>query len=222
MRTTLALCLLAYGAACVRAAEPIVPVALPAGVADTFVLEVPESVPAGSGFFEVKAKGPGPFAFDVFAVFADPEAKAPSRTFGATLVVGVPASAGAIRIVCAAPGEKGQPPILAVAVVTVTGAAAAARGGLSSAMAGWNVTVIGPAPSEAVRKELAGAGIRLYVLAAQDQRLAARRDLQDVIARTGTPAVIVQDSQGTLRKAEKLPADDAGLISLLNRAAASR
>src|SRR5436309_1471414 len=89
---TLGFALMAHGAD-----APPMPIADPPKAVLT--LDAPKSVPAGSGYFKIRAAAAGPVSFDVEAQFDDQAVVFQSEQLdAATLLVGVPASAGVIRV----------------------------------------------------------------------------------------------------------------------------
>jgi hypothetical protein len=192
----------------------------------TITLDAPKSVPAGSGYFKIHASAAGPVSFDVEAQFADADAIFESEQLNAsTLLVGVPASAGVIRVE-AAVAVDGKAPVFAKAFIEVVApkpkdppaAPAKPVGKLfavfvvdkSAASAALSL-----ASNPALLKSVEAGGDALTVLDAKSPAIAAQGLGQFVSDAGGPPCLILMDEQGSVHQAVKAPASAADVLSLL-------
>lgn len=205
-----------------RAAHGAEPSPMP--VADppkaVLTLDAPKSVPAGSGYFKIHATAAGVVAFDVEAQFVDDDALFESEQLDATtLLVGVPASAGVIRVE-AAVAVDGKAPVFAKAFIEVVAAKPKDPPvGKLFAVFVVDKSVVNPAlalaSSPALLKSVEAAGDALTVLDAKSPAIAAQGLTKFVADAGGPPCLIVMDDQGSVHQAVKAPIAAADVLSLL-------
>jgi hypothetical protein len=204
------------------------------------VLIAPKSVAAGSGYFKVVADttpGGKPVSFDVEAQFADPDATFQSEQLdGRTYLIGVPASAGTIRVQAAfQPDTAGAPPVMAKVFIEVTAppkpappAPPAPPPGPPNGPAVGKLFAIfvvdkaaGGAPvqladSPTLLASLKALGDERAVLDAKSPAVAAQGLTQAVAEAGGAPALVLMDADGQVHKAVKLPAGEPDVLAIIN------
>jgi hypothetical protein len=201
--------------------------------APAIALDAPKTVPAGSGYFKVRARATGPVTFDVEAQFADPKAVFQSEQIDpTTYLIGVPASAGVIRVE-AAVSVAGGPPQLAKVYVEVLAAPAgppeppappAPAPAVGKLFAIFVVDKAGLAVAESptLLAALHAGGDERAVLDSQSPAIAAQGLAPFVASAGGAPCLVLMDEQGAVHKAVKLPADEPGVLAVVRDAHAGK
>ena len=169
-------------------------------------IKAPEKVLVGSGYVKVSATGAESVVFDLFSVFEDTSIKLQSEVLGGVLIIGIPASPGAIRVTAA--GVIAGKPAIASAVITVgakdTDKDKPDEPGKPAPPVRLHCTVIGLSESAALKKALAEAGVAYWPYGAVPSN---RPDLAKQAQRVGTPCVIVQGTDGKVLAARKISSD---------------
>jgi hypothetical protein len=199
---------------------PVPVPAAPAAASGGLKLPADQTVEAGSQFIEIEAQTKATeVVFDTFSVFADEKVVLKTRQNGRVLTVGIPASAGAIRIVAVAlvDGKLAK----AVTVVTVEAKSQPPvtpppppRGdGLPAVAPGipLHLTFVGAEPSAALRKALEAGGVKVHAFPD-----AAKAPAGFAAAAGAVPGLVLQDGAGKALAAQKLPAD-VEVVALINR-----
>lgn len=212
----------------VSGAEPAMP---PADVQPApIVLQAPKSVPSGSGYFKVIAVAGGPVSFDVEAQFDQADAPFQYEQLDAkTVLIGVPASAGVIRVE-AAVAVAGGPPVFAKAFIDVTAPAKPkpppgpppVTVGKLFAVFVVDAASAPLAESPALLQALHAGGDEFAILDYKSPAVAAQNLTQFVADAGGAPCLILLDKNGDVHKAVKLPADVASILAAVKSAHAGR
>lgn len=197
------LCLLAGASMAATNPPPLPPASTPGPAAATKLeLIAPEKVEVGSGYIKIVAKGADSIVFDVFGVFEDPAFKPQSDTFGNTLIIGIPAKPGAIRVTAGA--IIGGKPVLVSANILVEAKDDASKAEVPKPPPDkprLHVTVIGLPESAALRKGLEDAGCRYWPYPTLP---ANRPDLEAQAKKLGVPCIVVQSPDGKIVAAKKI------------------
>lgn len=206
---------LLFAVALLAAAPPPMP---PPDAKPGLVLTAPESVQAGSGYFKVHSSL-GPAAWDVEAQFADPDAAFASEQLDpTTYLIGVPASAGVIRVTVAVSVEGGGPPLFAKCFIQVVAAKPSPAPEPVKAVGKLFAVFVVDRPgtlaeSPTLLAALHGLGDERAVLAANGPGVAAQ-GLTDHVARAGgAPCLILMDADGKVLQAVRTPATETEILN---------
>jgi len=186
---------------------------------DGLALPADQTVTAGDQFVEIEAATKGEVTWDVFAVF-EADVKLRTKEFGKSILIGVPASPGAIRVSACALVD-GKLTRIASTIITVApgkGAPPPAAGGKVAITKGPKLyaTLIGAQFDPETEKELRAADVTPFAYAATDPRLAKERAaLLKRAVGAGLPGLVLQDAVGKPVGAWKV-AGDADIRARIN------
>lgn len=215
--------------ACRAADAPPMPNAdAPPSPVAALTLKAPATVPAGSGYIKVRATAASAVSFDVEAQFEEDVTFQYEQLDQYTLLVGVPASAGVIRIE-AAVSVAGAAPVFAKAFIEVvavkkkeppvTPATKPPGLAVGKLFAVLVVSKADPstqfAASPTLKKSIEDLGDVPSVLDAAAPAIAAQGLAKFLADAGGAPALILMDAAGDVHKAVKLPADEAAVLALI-------
>ena len=239
MRLKLILCVvliavwLLCAALVVRAADPALSMPPADPVKEVITLDAPKSVLSGSGYLKIHAEAAGLVSFDVEAQFDDETVAFQYEQLDAdTLLVGIPASAGVIRVE-AATAVDGKAPVFAKAFIAVVAPPKKEPPPPSTPAVGklFAIVVIDRtaasaagtlADSPTLLKSIKALGDDRSVLDAKSPAIAAQGLTKYVADAGGPPCLILMDAAGDVHKAVKLPADEASVLALIKDAHAGK
>jgi hypothetical protein len=214
------------------------PVPARPNVVPGLTLDEPQKLTVGQkSYLKIKAKADGPVTFDVEAQFEDEGVNFEwERLDDLTVLVAVPASKGVIRVAAVAVVAL-KPTKFAKTYIEIDGPALPSPSPTKPAQPLAPPKPVGPlhaffildysAPSPAnalanskeMRTALNGQSVRAHILSSTSKVIEEQDLTQYVRDAGGAPALIITDQNGVVKWTGRIPADQGGVLSAVQKAA---